>query len=382
MDATSEAAGASGRGRESARGAQRARVAVVGAGYIAREHLACLATLRNAEVVAVCDRSAVMAEATADQFRVPAWYTDHAAMLAAAAPDVVHVATPPRSHVPLALAALEAGAHVFVEKPIATSAADLATLERAARERGLWLVEDHNYLFNPAVQRMLALAHGGELGDVVHVEATFCVDIAGAGSRHADPNGPSPFAGLPGGPFLDFATHLAYLAHAFVGPHRSVQRIARKRSANPALAADELRAQVDAERGTAWLGFSSHSQPDAFSLRVHGTRLRAEASLFEPLLRVERVRGGPSPLQPVANGLDAARAFASSAIGGLARKLSGRPLTYAGLWTLLARLYDALESGEAPPIAPAAISATSALVFDLLDGIGDADAAPAAERRA
>jgi predicted dehydrogenase len=354
------------------RGLQRgpARVALVGAGYIAREHLACLTELKNVEVVAICDRSPVMAEATADQFRVPDWFTDSAAMLAAVEPDVVHIATPPRSHVPLALEALEAGAHVFIEKPVATSAAELDKLRKSADAQGLWCVEDHNYLFNPAVQKLLALERSGELGEVVHVEVTFCVDIAGPGSRHADPNatGPSPFAGLPGGPFIDFATHLAYLAHAFVGAHRSVDVVTRKRSSNPALAADELRALVDCERGTASLGFSSHSQPDVFSLRVHGTKLRAEASLFEPLLRIERVRGGPSPLQPVLNGLSAARAHASSALGGLARKLSGRPLTYAGLFSLLERMYDALEAGSEAPISMSDIDATSALVFDLLEG--------------
>jgi len=362
----SDESGETARSNTRARGAQPARVAVVGAGYIAREHLACLGSLANVEVAALCDRSPVMAEATADQFRIPAWYTDSGAMLAAVRPDVVHIATPVRSHVPLALEALGAGAHVFVEKPIATSAADLETLEHAADARGLWLVEDHNYLFNPSVQQMLALVASGELGDVVHVEATFCVDIAGEGSRHADPSGASPFAGLPGGPFLDFATHLAYLANAFIGAHRGVQVVRRKRSSNPALDADELRAQVDGERATAWLGFSSHSQPDAFTLRVHGTRLRAEASLFEPFLRIERVRGGPSPLQPVANGLAAARAHAASAIGGLARKLSGRPLTYAGLWNLLERFYRALEVGAPQPISRSAIRETSALVFDLL----------------
>jgi predicted dehydrogenase len=359
-----------------------ARVALIGAGYIAREHLACLKQLGNVEVVAVCDRSPVMAEATADQFRVPDWFTDSAAMLAAVKPDVVHIATPPRSHVPLAIEALEAGAHVFVEKPIATGIADLEKLRAAADARGLWCIEDHNYLFNPAVQRLLTMQRSGELGEVVHVEITFCVDIAGPGSRHADPNatGPSPFEGLPGGPFIDFATHLAYLAHAFVGAHRSVDVVARKRSSNPALAADELRALVDCERGTASLGFSSHSQPDLFSLRVHGTKLRAEASLFEPLLRIEKVRSGPSPLQPVFNGLSAAKAHATSAIAGLARKLAGRPLTYAGLYTLLEQMYDALETGAEAPIAASDIAATNALVFDLLGAVDRAIAAAAGGR--
>lgn len=95
----------------------------LGAGYIAREQLSCLTQLRNVEIVGICDRSAVMAEATADPFRVPNWFTELSPMLQSLEPEVVHITTPPRSHVPIALEALDTGAHVFIEKPI--SAADI-----------------------------------------------------------------------------------------------------------------------------------------------------------------------------------------------------------------------------------------------------------------
>ncbi len=58
-----------------------ARVAVIGGGYIAREHLACLNSLDGVEVVGICDVSPVMAEATAEQFGVAKWYTDHRELL-------------------------------------------------------------------------------------------------------------------------------------------------------------------------------------------------------------------------------------------------------------------------------------------------------------
>ena len=79
------------------------KAAVIGAGYIAREHLDALRSLRGVAIEAVCDLSPVMAEATADEFGARAWYTDHREMLSAVRPDVVHVTTPPKSHVRLAL---------------------------------------------------------------------------------------------------------------------------------------------------------------------------------------------------------------------------------------------------------------------------------------
>jgi predicted dehydrogenase len=343
------------------------KASVIGAGYIAREHLACLTTLDDVRVEAVCDRSAVMAEATAEQFGASGWFTDHREMLRSVQPDVVHVTTPPQSHALLAADALRSGAHVLVEKPIVADRSDLPELQNLARERGRHLLEDYNYLFSPAVRRIGELLARGDLGEVVHVEVLFCVDLLGAGSRHADPNSPHAFVSMPGGPVADFITHLAYLAEAFVGEFRSVDTVWSKRETSSPLRWDEFRALIDAERGTASVGFSARSQPDVFWLRVHGTRLRASASLFEPLLTIEKLHGGPRPLLPVRNGFSLASAYARSAVGGLWHKLAGRPVTYEGLWELLRRFYGALGAGEGPPISPRQISAVNRLVWELLE---------------
>lgn len=342
------------------------RTALVGAGYIAREHLTCLRSLRTTEMVGICDLSPAMAEATAEEFGVPRWFTDHREMLDELRPDVVHVTTPAPSHVPLALDALDAGAHVLVEKPITLVAADFARLKAAAEAKGRLVLENHNYLFNAPVQRILERIRQGLFGDVVHVEATFCVDLAAPGSRHADPDSPHPSSRQPGGAISDFVTHLAYLTHAFVGEHRAVSTAWRKRSSSVGLRWDELRVLVDAERGTAALGFSAHSKPEVFSLRIHGTKMRATASLFEPLIAFEREWNAPRPLFPVLNGLAVARAYADSAFGGLWRKLAGRPVTYDGLWRLLELLYEALATGAAPPLALGDVEAANRLVWEIL----------------
>jgi predicted dehydrogenase len=313
----------------------------------------------------VCDLSPVLAEATAEELGCGAWFTDHAALLREVRPSVVHVTTPPATHFRLALDALEAGAHVLVEKPITHEADELAQLLARAKERGRLLVEDHNYMFNPPVQQLLAHMASGRLGRVLHVEVSIALAIAAPGSRYVDPNLPNPWLSLPGGAIGDFLTHLAYLAFLFVGPHRAVRTLWRKLDPKSPLPCDEFRALVDAERGTAALSFSSHAQPDAFVLRVHGTKARAQASLFEPLLAVERLRGGPRPLMPVANGLSGAAALGGAGLGGLWRKLSGRPVSYAGLHELVARLYRAVEKNGEPPVSRRQIEEVRRLVADL-----------------
>jgi predicted dehydrogenase len=340
------------------------KAAVIGVGAIARQHLLCLRDLPGVEVVAVCDRSPAVAEAACERFGVAAAYTDHRALLAATAPDVVHVTTPVNAHLPIALDALDAGAHVVVEKPITASYADTRELIARAERDGLMLVENYNYVFNPELQEVLRLARSGELGDVTHVEVDLAVDILGPGSPFTDAAAPHPSASMPGGAIADFLPHLASLVHYLVGGHRDVRTIWTRRPGSP-LEADELRALVSAERGSAAISFSALAQPDAFRLSVHGTRMRAHVNLFEPRLSIERLRELPGPLVHLLNGLDESRSAGGAAVAGLWRKLAGRPTAYSGLWALLARTYEAVASGGAAPVSLAEIDAVNRLVADL-----------------
>ena len=129
-----------------------------------------------------------------------------------------------------------------------------------------------------------------------------------------------------------------------------------------------MRALVEAERGTALLGFSAHTQPDAFWLRVYGTKMQATADLFETRLSIRRVRGGPKPLRPLFNSLDEAQGRPAVGVRDAPAKLDGGPGSYEGLWALLAGTYRALGSGEAPPITPRQVVEVNRLVADLTAG--------------
>ncbi len=323
------------------------RAALIGAGQIARQHLACLERLPGVEVAAVCDLSPATAECAAERHGIPSWFTDHRAMLREARPDVVHVTTPPTSHFRLAMDALEAGAHVVVEKPVTASFPELEALLRRAVEQGRALVEDHNYVFNRAPQEIARRIETGEFGAVTHVEVLVCLDIFGPGG-FADPNAPHPALSLSGGAIADFLPHLASLAHLFVGPHRRAHAVWTKRRPS-ILPYDEFRAVVEAERGTAALGFSASSQPDAFWLRVYGERMHASANLFETRLTFDGPRPGPKPLRPFFGGLDEGRAIRRAAVATLLRKFKG-PGAYEGLWELLGRTYRALADGSPLPV--------------------------------
>jgi predicted dehydrogenase len=324
---------------------------------VAKQHLACLAQLDRARIVGVCDLSPAVAESAAERFGVPAHFADHRELLGELEPEVVHVTTPPGAHFPIAMDALAAGAHVIVEKPIVTEPEQLGALLDEAGRRGLLVLENYNYVFNPQVREIRRLEASGELGTIAHVEIDLAIDVLAEGSPFADRNSPHPALELPGGVVSDFLPHLASLVYFLVGERREVSTV---------WAENELRALVEAERGTAAINFSAASQPDGFWLRVFGSRMRIEANLFEPRMTVERPRSAPPPLYPVLNGLSEIAAVSRGAVMGLWGKLSGAPGAYAGLWELIGRTYAALDKGGAPPVGPADIRAVNDLVQSLV----------------
>jgi predicted dehydrogenase len=335
------------------------RAALIGAGQIAKQHLSCLKTLPGVELAAICDLSPATAEAAAERYGIRSWFTDHRAMLEKARPDVVHITTPPTSHFGLAMDALDAGAHVIVEKPAAPTLEQLETLVRRAQQAGHQFIEDYNYIFNHAPQEVLRRIESGEFGAVTHVEVLICLDILGPGG-FADPNSPHPALTLSGGALADFLPHLASLAYLFVGPHRTAQTVWTKRKSS-VLPFDEFRAVLDAECGTAALGFSSHSQPDAFWLRVYGERMQATANLFETRLTFDGARDVPKPLRPFFSGLEEGKTIRRAAVATLLRKFKG-PGAYEGLWELLARTYRALADGSALPVTASQVLEVNRMV--------------------
>jgi predicted dehydrogenase len=146
-------------------------VAVVGAGYwgpnLARNFLASPAT----DLRWIVDLDEDRARRIAGGRSEVGVTTDLAEALADPEVRGIAIATPPASHLPLAMQAMDAGRHVLVEKPLATTAADGERLAREADERGLVLMCDHTFCYTPVVRAMADLVRRGELGDIQYVDS-------------------------------------------------------------------------------------------------------------------------------------------------------------------------------------------------------------------
>lgn len=152
----------------------RHRVAVVGAGWWTDAfHLPGLRARPDVEVVALHSHREEAALALAEKHGIPAVFTDYAAMLTQARPEVVVIVTPNHTHHPLALAALQAGAHVICEKPLALNATQAREMLDAAEAAGRRHLTVFTYRAVPAAGYVKALIAQGYLGQPTQVNARY-----------------------------------------------------------------------------------------------------------------------------------------------------------------------------------------------------------------
>jgi len=143
------------------------RIAVAGAGIIGRAHIDVLRQSPTCALSAIVDPSPA-AQALAGQVGVPL-YASLAELIAADRPDAVVLATPNALHVPQALACLDAGLPVLVEKPIAPTMAEAETLVRRAEGSGLPVLVGHHRAHSPIMAKAREVIASGQLGRLVGV---------------------------------------------------------------------------------------------------------------------------------------------------------------------------------------------------------------------
>jgi predicted dehydrogenase len=159
------------------------RVGVIGTGAISQVvHVPIFAEREDVELVAVADADLHKAEALSRRFRVP-HVCDAEALVARDDLDAVVICTPNHLHEAMAVAALEADKHVFVERPLATTSAGASRVLEAAEKSGRVLVAGMPHRFRPGVIALRDFIAGGELGEVYAVRSSWMTRLM-PGSRH------------------------------------------------------------------------------------------------------------------------------------------------------------------------------------------------------
>ena len=147
------------------------RWGVIGLGWFGEIHVDTLADMPGVEVAAVCTRRPERLGEVAEQYRVPARYTDYRELLADDSVEAVSITTHVHDHREIAVAALEAGKHVFLEKPMAPATQDCdRIIEAARRSRGLFMV-GHICRFDPRVVLAKEAIEAGRIGRIFSMHA-------------------------------------------------------------------------------------------------------------------------------------------------------------------------------------------------------------------
>ncbi|MDE0430476.1 MAG: Gfo/Idh/MocA family oxidoreductase [Caldilineaceae bacterium] len=151
---------------------EKTRIGIIGVGQIGKKHVRVYSGMPHVEIAAIADIDEAEARRVAGENGIASVYTDFQQLLARDDIVAVDVCLHNNFHMPVTLAALEAGKHVFCEKPMAGAYVDAERMLTAARECGLMLcIQNRGYFFNET-KAAKALIDGGYLGRLYHARST------------------------------------------------------------------------------------------------------------------------------------------------------------------------------------------------------------------
>ena len=198
-------------------------IGLIGTGYMGKAHALAYRTVKavfgglpDLHLTVLCDTPEEQAQRFAKAFGFARFTADWREVVSDPDVAIVSVTTPNHLHKPMSLAALQAGKHVWCEKPMALTVSDAAEMARAARDSGAHTLVGYNYLKNPAFVHARRLIDDGAIGRLVHFRGWVDEDY------QADPDLPWSWraklaeAGL--GALGDLGCHLVSLAYGLVGP--------------------------------------------------------------------------------------------------------------------------------------------------------------------
>jgi len=348
------------------------KVAIVGCGKIADQHAEQIVRLPGCKIVGVCDCEELMAKQLQERLNAPACFSEVQELLDRANPDVVHITSPPQSHYPVGKLCLEAGRHVYIEKPFTVNSEEAEELISLADRKNLRLTVGHNAQFSHAASRMRELIADGYLGGPpVHLESYYCYDLGDASYAKALLGDPLHWVRrLPGGLLQNTISHgiskiaeflkddnLEVVVSGFISP--------LLRSIGETSIHDELRVILYDGRATAYFTFSSQMRPLLHGLRIYGPK--NGLIMDERQQTVLKLRGASykSYLEQFVPPWDYAKQYLGNALGNMVKFLKADFHAGYGLRSLIRAFYRSITEGGPIPIPYDEILRTSRIMDEI-----------------
>ncbi len=312
------------------------RVGLIGSGKMGQHHLKAIAASQLATVVGIADPAASPEELLPLLPAGAIVVADAAELLSRARPDVVHIVTPPSTHTALALQAIEAGCHVYIEKPFTPTAEEASRILVAADARGLKVCAGHQVLFEaPALG---VREHLSKIGRLVHVESYFAFKMVRRTITPTDQ-------------VKDILPHAVY---PVVEQLRSGTGVLDQPIEVVGLSLDaggEVYALLRLGRATGVVMVTLNGRPVEQFQEIIGTNGSLRADYIGGFLG-KLVGPGTGPgvlLTPFRRALHTV----TGSVRGITRLVAGG--SYPGLRTLVRRFYESIRDGAASPLTPQSI---------------------------
>lgn len=337
-------------------GVETARVGLLGAGYISQAHLRALKSLPGIEVAAICDVRKSQAASVASEWHI-AHVFDSLERFLSADLDVVHVLVPPAFHADAAVACLEAGCDVFLEKPMGVTAHECRRIILAAEQSGRSVGINHNFTFHPKFLKLLSAIRECRLGAIQHVTACVGVPLR---QLAAGQHGHWMFQS-PGNIVLEQACHPLSQIHSLIGnAHETTTLISGEMTLNTgAVFYRNWQIALSCERGTGqcmlsfgadyfdfWLHVLGQDGAALIDMRRNTFTLQEKSRFMDP---VDNLR--QAGVQSVSIALQAARNLYDYGAGFLKLKSCSDPFSVSFKNSMHA-FYEARRTGVAPPVGP------------------------------
>ncbi|NOU85581.1 gfo/Idh/MocA family oxidoreductase, partial [Paenibacillus sp. LMG 31460] len=192
------------------------KIGIIGVGSISGFHLKSYQKLEGVELYAVCDLNGARAEEKAKQYGISHVYTDYRELLANPEVEAVSICTWNNTHAEISIAALRAGKHVLVEKPLCRTVEEALQIQEAVRETGKTLQVGFVRRYDANAQLVKRFIDNGELGEIYYAKASSLRRLGNPGGWFADQERSG------GGPLIDIGVHVLDLIWYLMGRPKPV----------------------------------------------------------------------------------------------------------------------------------------------------------------
>jgi len=259
---------------------EKLKVGVVGCGLISKlRHIPAYKRLKDLDVMAVCDLNEELAKNTAKEFDIPNFYTDTSKMFDEEDLDIVDICVPPQIHAAIAIEAMESGAHVIMEKPMATKVSDCEEMIRVSKNNNVKLSVVHNDLFHSPFIKAKELVSNGEIGDFRGIKIFlstpkhYMIDL----KDHW-------YHKLPGGVIGETGPHISYMSLEFLDNIQNVDVFAKSFLNYSWAPYDDFRIEIEGENGFSSVALAYTTDYWAARVDIIGTKAMLQIDLNSMLI--------------------------------------------------------------------------------------------------